>query len=271
MKNIFLLSLSLCATVTFIAACNKSSPQSDHTSAPTKEKTHSDDHEGHESASEGEEGAKFAEGKGLQLDVNTLRAIGVSTIEASEKTLANQQSLAAQVYRSASETSSSATNRQHQHAYASSMIDSSKASDFKQGTRVEVEDSKKPEIRLTGKIFKIDHTMENFNGQNEILIEINDPSEQLEVGSFINVRFSASPKKGLVIPKSALLDSATGTFVYVKNGDFLLRTEVKTGVSQEDDVEIIDGLYEGDIVVEKPVEKLWLTELRLTKGGGHSH
>ena len=36
-------------------------------------------------------------------------------------------------------------------------------------------------------------------------------------------------------------------------------------------VEITDGLYAGDEVVASPVNQLWLAELRLTKGGGHSH
>jgi multidrug efflux pump subunit AcrA (membrane-fusion protein) len=36
-------------------------------------------------------------------------------------------------------------------------------------------------------------------------------------------------------------------------------------------VEITDGLLAGDQVVTKPVQTLWLIELRATKGGGHSH
>ncbi len=35
--------------------------------------------------------------------------------------------------------------------------------------------------------------------------------------------------------------------------------------------EILAGLRAGDRVVATPVEQLWLAELRLTKGGGHSH
>jgi multidrug efflux pump subunit AcrA (membrane-fusion protein) len=75
----------------------------------------------------------------------------------------------------------------------------------------------------------------------------------------------------LAVPRSALLDAATGTFVYVVNGDHYLRTPVKTEARSADFVEITDGLYAGDVVVVSPVEQLWLAELRLTKGGGHSH
>ena len=64
---------------------------------------------------------------------------------------------------------------------------------------------------------------------------------------------------------------ATGTFVYVLNGEYYLRTAVKTGVRSGEFIEISDGLYPGDVVVATAVEQLWLTELRVTKGGGHSH
>jgi len=46
---------------------------------------------------------------------------------------------------------------------------------------------------------------------------------------------------------------------------------VKVGARSPDFVEINDGLYAGDVVVAAPAEQLWLAELRLTKGGGHSH
>ena len=75
----------------------------------------------------------------------------------------------------------------------------------------------------------------------------------------------------LTVPRSALLDSAAGLFVYVVNGEFYLRTPVKVGARSADFIEITDGLYAGDSVVATPVEQLWLAELRLTKGGGHSH
>jgi multidrug efflux pump subunit AcrA (membrane-fusion protein) len=46
---------------------------------------------------------------------------------------------------------------------------------------------------------------------------------------------------------------------------------VKTGSEADGKIEITDGLFQGDQVVAKPVETLWLIELRATKGGGHSH
>ena len=88
------------------------------------------------------------------------------------------------------------------------------------------------------------------------------------VGSTISLTLRGPVSTGSAVPQSALLRTATGTFVYVVNGANLLRTAVKLGAN---DSEYIDGLYAGDVVATAGVEQLWLTELRLTKGGGHSH
>jgi multidrug efflux pump subunit AcrA (membrane-fusion protein) len=90
------------------------------------------------------------------------------------------------------------------------------------------------------------------------------------VGEFVELDFAAEPSLVLSVPRSALLETATGNFVYVVSGEYFLRTPVKVGAHSADYVEITDGLHAGDTVVTSPVEQLWLAELRLTKGGGHS-
>ena len=55
---------------------------------------------------------------------------------------------------------------------------------------------------------------------------------------------------------------------FFKAGKGVIITEETTKILG---VEITDGLLAGDQVVTKPVETLWLIELRATKGGGHSH
>jgi cobalt-zinc-cadmium efflux system outer membrane protein len=75
----------------------------------------------------------------------------------------------------------------------------------------------------------------------------------------------------LAVPRAAVLDAASGTFVYlVRNGAYR-RVSVKTGTADAAHIEIVSGLRLADEIVVAPVSQLWLTELRLTKGGGHSH
>jgi len=99
-----------------------------------------------------------------------------------------------------------------------------------------------------------------------------DGTATVRLGDHVDLTLSTSGASPVTaIPRSALLRSASGTFVYVVNGGTYLRTAVVTGAESADSIEVVDGLYAGDEVVTHPVEQLWLIELRATKGGGHSH
>ena len=109
-------------------------------------------------------------------------------------------------------------------------------------------------------------------GDVEVIIGVTNSGTSLKPGDFLSANISI-PRENpvMVVPRSAVLRSVEGSFVYVVNGEAYLRTAVKTGVEAEGLVEVTDGLLAGDGVVTRPVEKLWIIELRATKGGGHSH
>lgn len=69
------------------------------------------------------------------------------------------------------------------------------------------------------------------------------------------------------IPATAVLRTIKGDFVYVANGEWFLRTPVTLGASDATHVEILDGLYEGDVVVVRGVSGLSLAEIQALNGG----
>lgn len=71
----------------------------------------------------------------------------------------------------------------------------------------------------------------------------------------------------LTVPKAAVLNTTAGSSVYVENGDYFKRTDVKLGRTFGDSIEIKEGVYEGDVVVTDAAQTLWLIELRAVKGG----
>ena len=71
----------------------------------------------------------------------------------------------------------------------------------------------------------------------------------------------------ILLPIDALLRTARGDFVYVGNGDWLLRTPVTVGLVDGATVQIVDGLYEGDTVVVQGVRALALAEMQALNGG----
>ncbi len=71
------------------------------------------------------------------------------------------------------------------------------------------------------------------------------------------------------VPAAAVLRTVQGTFVYVENGGWFLRTPVKLGASSSDGASFVlaDGLYEGDRIVTHGVRALWLAELHFLRAG----
>lgn len=207
---------------------------------------HGKEEKGDEHGAGEKSGVAFKEGRGLALNPDIIRALGLKTAEAEERPLAAEMRLLAQV---------SATAPQ---VLASAGVPDAEAERLEKQT-------------FTGaKLVRIDRTTASATRRADAVFALDrNPSPQ--VGEFVELMLASEPRKVLTVPRSAILDAATGTFVYVVNGEFYLRTAVKLGISASEFVEITDGLYSGDAVVTTPVNQLWLSELRLTKGGGHSH
>lgn len=214
-------------------------------------------HEGHghgeekdDAHAESEGGVTFAEGRGLALSPEVLEALGVKTTAVEERAIAGELRLLAQVFATQPLVLASAS--------------------LGADTALRLE---KTGVFTGAKVVRIDRSTTAATGRAEAIFAIEGERQPARaLGEFVEVTLAGAPRPAaLTVPHSAILDAAAGTFVYVANGTHYLRTAVKLGVRAGDFVEIADGLYAGDIVVTAPVNQLWLTELRLTKGGGHSH
>ena len=234
--------------------------------------------EGHEEHGHGEEGgeeasgAEFEEGKGILLAEPAREMIGLESAGVAERKLALEFEATARVFHAAHQHGSEFPGHKDGHAYANAIIPTGMADRLEVGQKVRLElPAHVGGDKLEGRLNSIDRETVGAIGQVEALIEIPDPDERLQFGTFLTARFEGTERTAMVVPRTALVDAATGTFVYARNGEHWLRTTVKAGGANENFVEILDGLFEGDVVVSKGATDLWLIELRFTKGGGHSH
>jgi hypothetical protein len=102
-------------------------------------------------------------------------------------------------------------------------------------------------------------------GDFEVVVDIAAP---LETGTRLTATFHSPPGAEVpVVPRSALLKTAEGWFVYATNENFYLRTPVKVGAMNTEVAEITDGLYAGDQIVTSAVNDLWMAELQILRGG----
>lgn len=205
---------------------------------------HDDHDEGEHAREEGSVPARFKEGQGLQLAAETSSALGLKTAEVEERSVTHTYEVTVSVFDAGPP------------ARASSLVP------------VEIADDLEKHPPTEAKLLAVRRDLSAALTQVEIVLEL--PGTPA-VGSTVSLTLRGPARQGTAVPKAALLRTATGAFVYVVNGAHLLRTPVKTGANDGEYIEILDGLYAGDVIATAAVEQLWLTELRLTKGGGHSH
>ncbi len=223
-------------------------------------------HEGHGHGAESPSGASFKAGKGVIVTEETKKLLGLTVADVSERNMANQIHFTVQVFGGKHHHSLNQDDHSNCDVHGSGLLSTNAAVEVKAGQPVHIlKDTNSP---LTGVVLAVQKAL----GEAEIVIGISNATALLKTGEFIPARINLPGKEAVVaIPQSALLRTSEGTFVYAVNGDAYFRTAVTVGTVTDGWMEITDGLLAGDSVVVKPVETLWLIELRATKGGGHSH
>lgn len=213
------------------------------------------------------EGVSFKEGTGISMSEETKQHIGLEIADVEERSVPADVRVTAQIYREAREVSQN-QGEPSGFTYASAWIESSLVNLLSSNTALKVDGH--PEA--TGIVLRVDRTAAISGGRVELLLQLRDDIHPWKIGEFVHVTPINGPDEEVTIaPRSAILDTAYGPFAYVVNGTSFMRTPVEVGARHEDSTEIRDGLYVGDQVVVRPVETLYLIELRATKGGGHSH
>lgn len=222
----------------------KSEPAHDHAGEAKggdAEKDHDHDHH-HDHGHEEESGAsaRFDADHGLELAPETAAAIGLTSARVQTRTLAARSEITATVFDAGPP------------ARASAFVPVAVAEAFADDPR----------------ILAAHRDTLNALGQIELVVTVPGTPP---VGSTHALELRAPPREMLCVPDAAVLRTATGVFVYVQRGEHWSRTAVTTGARGDGFTAITDGLGASDTVATSAVEHLWLTELRLTKGGGHSH
>lgn len=200
----------------------------------------------------------FQEKKGIRLPDEMKKAFGVQVAEVTEQPMQREIRKFARVYRE---------GRADTPGGASVMLTATEAKDLKPGQMVRLKvDGFEDDLR--GKLARVDEQTHSALGQAEALVEFADGQQRVTAGTFLTATFLiGEPKSVLVVPKTALLTAADGTFVYAVNGEHFTRTRIKIGAATDAVVEVEDGLYAGDMVVVNGVDSLWLIELSAVKGG----
>lgn len=224
--------------------------------------------DGHGHGEETSSGASFKAGKGVSITDETRKILGLELAEVDERELEREIRFTVQVFGEKHHHLLDPANHAKCDTHGSGFLPDSLAASLEPGQRVEFPQG--DDAALVGEILSVDKTL--TLGESEVVVGIFNATTKMKEGTFIPARIKVPRNEAVtVVPESALLRTAEGTFVYAVNGSFFYRTPVRAEPASGGWIAIADGLLAGDEVVTKPVETLWLIELRATKGGGHSH
>ncbi len=236
------------AAVLIFTGCSKPPASASSKAAKSEAHDHGHDHGHDHDDDHGEEApgatARFDADHGLQLAPETVAALGVQTAAVAPRTIAAQFEVTAAVFDAGPPARASAL-------VPATVGDALAGAESRDPTLLAVHRATAPAL-----------------GQAELILAA--PSGAV-VGQAVVLTLATAPRELPGLPRSAVLRTATGTFVYVRAGEFWRRTPVETGGDDGAFVAILGGVKNGEVVATTAVEHLWLTELRLTKGGGHSH
>ena len=212
-------------------------------------------------------GITFSEKSGLKVSPETAKFIGLKTAEVEERQVKAEFRFAARVYRAAAEARFAATVPMvSTTALASGRISTAEATLFGEGQSVSV--TAEGVGPLAARVTALERGLEKSSGQVEVLLSITDPDGRLSNSDFVSATVPLGGEKTVVsVPRSALLKTADGNFVYTVSGESFTRAAVKLGAVNGEFAEITDGVYAGDQVVVHSTLTLWLAEIQALRGG----
>ncbi|AWI09560.1 efflux RND transporter periplasmic adaptor subunit [Ereboglobus luteus] len=232
-----------------------SAPGHDHKTEPAQKR---DPHAGHSHGASESTNVTYDEKNGLKFDDATAHAINLATTRIVTRPFAHRVMLNATVVDAGPPVQVTA------------LVPPSVADDMQDHPHEGV------------RILAINRALTHATGQVEVTLALADihnmaqtaksvSSPGTDIGDSLAIPLIGPPEQKLTIPNTAVLRTIEGTFAYLYHDGHYRRTPVVLGMTDGAHTEIISGLAPDAPVAATAVEQLWLTELRLTKGGGHSH
>jgi hypothetical protein len=205
-------------------------------------------------------------GHGLALHPKVKANIGLTVAEVGEEKIAPVFTAQLHVIQGADSAVRQIALTPSGGTEANGWLSADKAARLQPGQEVELRsDSPGASVAEKGVIRRLEKSPYAALSDFEVVVET---PAQFDTGTRLIATFHAPAGDAVpAVPRSALLKTAEGWFVYAVNESFYVRTPVKVGVMSEQFAEITDGLYSGDQIVTAPVSTLWMAELQILRGG----
>lgn len=120
----------------------------------------------------------------------------------------------------------------------------------KQGMRAEVVLEDQPDKRFCGTIDFIEPTVDRETRSARVRMTLPNPDGELRPDRYARMNLNIDLGKRLLVPEQAVIYAGENRVVFVDLGEGRLQPKkIKTGLRNADDIEVLEGLAEGDKIV----------------------
>lgn len=107
-----------------------------------------------------------------------------------------------------------------------------------------------PNETFSGRVLRISPVVDPESGTFKVTVAVRDKSKQLKPGMFGRIRIVYDTRSNaLMIPKEAIMNEDGANTVYVLNNNLVFRRTIQTGYENGANIEVLEGLADGDSVV----------------------
>jgi membrane fusion protein (multidrug efflux system) len=128
-----------------------------------------------------------------------------------------------------------------------------------------------PDVRFDGRVASVDSRVDPATRSVTVRALVPNPEGLLKPGMFLTVRLSRGATDALLVPEQALVPEQGDVYVFVINDGTAEKRRIHTGQRRVGDVQVIDGLSVGELVVTEGTQKLRDgSAVRLPEGGAET-
>jgi len=113
-----------------------------------------------------------------------------------------------------------------------------------------------PDASFGGRVSSVDSRVDPATRSVTVRALLPNPQGLLKPGMFLTVRLSRGAVDALLVPEQALVPEQGDVFVFVVADGVAEKRRVRIGQRRVGDVQIVDGLAEGELVVTEGTQKL---------------
>lgn len=107
-----------------------------------------------------------------------------------------------------------------------------------------------------GVLSLIDQRIDEASRSFQVRVAIPNDDYELPAGMFMVVDLTLQAREGVVVPEEAVVSDAGVSYVYVLKEGIIDKREVKIGIRQSAEAEVLTGLTAGELVVTRGVQKV---------------